>query len=79
MAAPAPPRDERDWLTTREIAEEVDASYRQVTYWVNRGYVEPSVKTAKGSGTLHRWRPEDAQDIQRIYEIITAPRKLSAS
>ena len=46
------------FLTTHQIAEAVGVSYRQVDWWVRKGYLEPS-DPSTGSGDPRRWSLED--------------------
>lgn len=47
-----------DLLTTVDVAVVTGATYRQLDYWVKRGYVQPSEVAASGIGWSAR-RPVD--------------------
>jgi hypothetical protein len=47
----------------------VGLTYRQLDYWVRKGWVEPSLEKAKGSGTARLF---SEADLRRMVEIKTA-------
>jgi len=44
--------------TTREVCERTGFSYRQLTYWITRGYLTPSHRGV-GKGSRHLFSGED--------------------
>lgn len=45
-------------LSSREVAELADITYRQLDYWTRTGIIEPDVALGHGSGSRRRWSPE---------------------
>lgn len=49
-----------DALSTTEVMRRTGITFRQINYWVHRGYVCPSHSVAWGSGVRWWWTDEDA-------------------
>lgn len=55
-----------DILTTTQVLEAVpDLTYRQIDYWVRRGYIAPLDEPA-GSGVYRRW---DDGAVERLASV----------
>lgn len=51
----------RGSLSSEQVCEQADVSYRQLNYWAERGVAVPSIHVSSGSGDPHVWSPEDVR------------------
>lgn len=54
---------ERKALSSTEVCRQAGVTYRQLDYWVRKGYVTPSLAVATGSGTHRRFSLDDLHDV----------------
>lgn len=45
-------------------------THRQLVYWVDQGVLTPSITTARGSGTQHRWAARDLRLMRVVRELL---------
>lgn len=57
-----------DGLSTTQVVERFggEITYRQLDYWVRRGYVTPSVSEGRGHGNPRRWSEADVERVARL-------------
>jgi hypothetical protein len=49
----------RQGLSSAEVRRRSGATYRQLDYWAQEGYLRPSVRPAGGSGTIRLYSQDD--------------------
>jgi DNA-binding transcriptional MerR regulator len=60
-----------DRMSSAHVARMADVTYRQLDYWVRRGFLEPTHADA-GSGTPREWSPADALRAVLIARLVRA-------
>lgn len=55
-----------------QVCALVGITYRQLDYWARTGLLEPSVATAKGSGTKRRYSYHDVLELKVIKQLLDA-------
>jgi hypothetical protein len=68
-----------EWYTTDEVANRAGLTFRQVDYWIRRGAIVPSLRSAHGSGTRRRWSPLDLARLRAIADVTAALGRLGVS
>lgn len=58
--------------STQDIADELGITYRRVHYWVQRGYLTPTVPST-GTGKPRRWSEKDLERARVVHEMVRQP------
>lgn len=67
-----PTRDTRDWVTSYELVDEAQISYRQLDYWCRTGLLQPLEAATPGSGHLRRFPEHQVTRAATIRDLLTA-------
>jgi DNA-binding transcriptional MerR regulator len=63
-------------LSSREVATQLAVSYRQLHFWVTKGWIPGLVPN--GSGVQLRWTAEQVQTAQQIKARLAVARAIQA-
>lgn len=58
-------------LTTVNVCDLADVTYRQIDYWIRMGLVAPSIRDAQGSGNTRRFTLDDVATV-RLVKVLVA-------
>lgn len=67
-----PPREDRDWVTTHELLNEADITYRQADYWTRTRLLTPIEAHTPGSGHLRRYRADQVDRARALAALLDA-------
>lgn len=68
--------DDDQALTSAEVCDAAGITYRQLDYWIRRGYVSPSVQDAEGPGSLRLFSAADLEDVRKVAATLRRSREL---
>lgn len=72
-----PPCDERDWVTSTELRDQADITYRQLDYWTRTGLLIPIHDPTPGSGWLRTFPVSQVERAHAIHQLLEAGMALS--
>jgi DNA-binding transcriptional MerR regulator len=55
--------------TSKQICEMLNITYKQITYWEEKGIIAPSLAEAKGSGSVRYYSTTDVRQFKVIKEL----------
>lgn len=62
----------QEGYSTGEVVQRTGISYRQIHYWVQKGYITPSVRESSGPGFNNAmlWSDDDLDTLEKIGKFI---------
>lgn len=70
--SPKPPREERDWVTGIELAQEAGITYRQLDYWTRTDLLHTITVPDPGSGYLRAYSEHELTRATAIKHLLDA-------
>ena len=65
-----PPPEDTPTFHTPDVVARTGVTYRQLTHWIDKGYISPSHHRGRGSGDPHVFTEEDVREIEDIRDLI---------
>lgn len=58
-----------EYIGSTRVVAATGATYRQLDYWVSRGYLQPA-NTGLGSGYSWLWSPQEVEVVRRMVALV---------